>query len=82
MFYIYFLQSQKNNKVYVGFTEKEPNQRLKEHNQGSNKFTRENKPFKLVYYEKYYCKKDALQKEKFYKSGFGKKVKTAIIQSL
>ena len=82
MYFVYFLKSQKNEKVYVGCTSKEPLDRLKEHNTNSNKFTKANKPFKLIYYEKYYCKKDALQREHFYKTGFGKKIKKVIIQSL
>jgi predicted GIY-YIG superfamily endonuclease len=41
-------------------TEKDPMKRLAEHNSKSNKWTKGNGPFKLVYYEKYFCKKDAL----------------------
>jgi len=82
MYYIYFLISIKKNKVYVGFTEKDPKERLKEHNHGSNIFTSQNKPFKLIYYEEYICKSDALKREKFYKTGFGRKIRNAIISLL
>jgi len=82
MYYIYFAKSLKNGKVYVGSTSKEPQQRVDEHNNGSNKWSSINKPLKLIYYEKYFCDKDSSQREKFYKSGFGKKVKSNIIASL
>lgn len=67
-------------KVYVGFTTKNPLVRLKEHNSGSNQWSRNNKPFKFVYYEKYVCSDDAKNREKFYKTGFGKNIKKLIIE--
>ncbi|PIX68145.1 hypothetical protein COZ41_01265 [Candidatus Shapirobacteria bacterium CG_4_10_14_3_um_filter_35_13] len=82
MYFVYFLQSLKNNKVYIGSTEKLPEIRLKEHDEGTNKFTRNNRPLKLVYFEKYFCKQDSTAREKFYKSGFGKMIKKIIIQTI
>lgn len=79
---LYFLQSLKNKKVYVGSSEKSPEIRLNEHNQGTNKFTCQNRPWKLIYFEKYYCKTDARSRELFYKSGFGRNIKSVIIQML
>lgn len=50
-------------------------QRLKEHNQGiGGEFTKKNRPFKLIFYEAFLDKKDALKQEKFYKSGYGKEI--------
>jgi len=63
-------------------TEKNPAERLKEHNGKSNKWTKENGPFKLIYYEDYFCKEDAMQREKFYKSGMGRKIRKAIFLAL
>ncbi len=82
MFYVYFAKSLKNGKIYVGFTSKNPNSRVKEHNESSNVWSRQNCPLKLVYYESYLCKGDALLREKFYKTGVGKKVKIAIVKSM
>lgn len=82
MFYVYFAKSLKNNKIYVGYTIKEPLLRVKEHNQGSNSWSKINGPFKLIYYESYFCKTDALLREKFYKTGFGKKIKNLIVKGL
>ena len=65
MFYIYFLLSVRNGKTYVGKTSKLPCERLTEHNLGSNIWTRQNGPFKLVYFEEYICKDDAASRELF-----------------
>ncbi|MEK7653177.1 MAG: GIY-YIG nuclease family protein [Patescibacteria group bacterium] len=82
MNYIYFIKSLKNGKIYVGYTETDPKIRLKQHNTNSNFWTKENKPFILLYYERYYCKTGAIMREKFYKSGFGRKIRDAIIKSV
>jgi len=82
MFAVYFIKSLKNKKVYVGMTEKQADERLHEHNIGSNKWTKENGPFKLIYFECYCCKADAIYREKFYKSGFGKIIKNSIVETL
>ena len=79
MFFVYFLKSLKNNKIYTGSTEKIPEDRLKEHNYGSNDWTRENGPFELLYYEKYFCKKDAKARELFYKTGLGRLIRNSMI---
>ncbi len=61
-------------------TGKLPGTRLEEHHLGSNQWTKQNGPFKLIYYESYYCKKDALHRENFFKSGIGRKLKDLIIK--
>ena len=80
MYFVYILYSLKNSKSYVGFTEKLPKDRLKEHNFKTNSWTKENGPFVLVYYEKYFCKKDACCREKFLKMGIGRKYVKFLIQ--
>ena len=79
MYFVYVLISLKNKKSYIGVTSKTPTIRLIEHNTSSNKWTRINKPFKIKYYESYYCKKDALHRENFLKSGIGRKLVKIII---
>jgi putative endonuclease len=82
MYYVYFLKSLKNNKIYTGMTQKKPIHRLKEHNQGSNQWSRNNKPFDLIYFEKYFCKKDAQEREIFYKTGIGRKIRNCILKTM
>ena len=80
MFYVYFIKSLKNKKIYTGFTEKHPTERLGEHNYGLTKWAKENKPFSMLYFEEYFCKTDALKRESFYKTGVGRKIRNAIIK--
>jgi putative endonuclease len=73
MYTVYVLKSLRNDKRYVGYTSKTVEVRLKEHNSGSNKFTSQNGPFTLIYTEDYETKTDAIRREKFLKSGKGRK---------
>ena len=72
MYCVYVLQSQKDNEFYTGFTDN-LRRRIKEHNAGSEPSTRPRTPFKLIYYEACIDKKDAIAREKFLKTGKGKR---------
>ncbi len=80
MFYVYFIKSLKNGKIYTGMTKKNPEERLMDHNYGSNKWTKGNGPFKILYYEKYFCKKDAQNREELYKTGIGRLIRNSILK--
>lgn len=73
MYTVYVLKSLRNNKRYIGYTSKSADERLKEHNSGCNKWTRENGPFQLSHIEKFSNKMDARKREIFLKSGQGRK---------
>ena len=73
MYNVYVLLSLKNGKRYVGFSRKSPEERLVEHSAGCNQWTRQNGPFKLIYSKPYQNRSEALSKEKFLKSGQGRK---------
>ncbi len=74
MWYCYTLKSIKNKQLYIGYTG-DLKQRLNEHNQGKGgKYTKNNRPWKLIYYEAYLSKRDATKAEKFYKTGYGKEI--------
>lgn len=72
MYFVYVLKSLKNNKRYIGYTSKNPQERLKEHNKGDNSWTRQDRPFKLIYREKHSTKSEAIKGERFLKSGKGR----------
>lgn len=82
MYFVYILKSLINDSAYVGTTSQEVGLRLDEHNCGNNKWTRKYKPYKLIYYESFYCKKDAWPREKFLKSGVGNKLVKLIVNNL
>ncbi|MDO8498939.1 MAG: GIY-YIG nuclease family protein [bacterium] len=72
MFYTYLLQSEKDGKWYTGSTG-DLRKRFAEHNSGRNFSTKHRNPFKLIYYEACLDRDDAEAREKFLKSGPGKK---------
>ncbi|MBI5644533.1 GIY-YIG nuclease family protein [Candidatus Kaiserbacteria bacterium] len=74
MFYAYVLSSEKNGRQYIGSTD-DLKRRLLEHNSGKGgTYTKNNRPFQLIYYEAYISYDLARKAEKFYKSGIGREV--------
>lgn len=71
-FYTYVLISRKDNKLYVGWTN---NLRLRigRHNLGKVQATKNRKPLDLVYFEASKNKKKAIEREKYFKTGFGRR---------
>ncbi|OGX08177.1 MAG: hypothetical protein A2Z88_03275 [Omnitrophica WOR_2 bacterium GWA2_47_8] len=82
MFYVYVLKSLKNGKRYIGYTSKLPLNRLKEHNSGSNKYTKGNLPYALIYEESFDTEADAERREKFFKTGNGRSVLNRILSNI
>jgi putative endonuclease len=72
MFYTYVLSSIKDEKLYVGYT-KNLKVRFEDHNKGRALSTRDRRPLKLIYYESCLNEKDALHREIYLKSAYGKK---------
>ena len=72
MYFVYVLKSKKDNKCYYGLTTN-LKERLGEHNNGSVPSTRHRKPLELVYFEKANTLSEARKREKYFKSGFGRK---------
>lgn len=70
-YYTYILKSLKDRKMYTGFT-RNLKLRFEQHNQGLSQSTKSRKPFKLIYYEACLDKKDAMKREKYFKTHFGK----------
>lgn len=71
MFYVYILQSLKDQKLYVGYTNN-IKRRIYEHNKGLVSITKHRRPFELIYLEGYLNQQDATAREKFFKSGWGR----------
>ena len=72
MFFVYLLQSEIDNKLYIGLTE-DIAARIAAHNSGKVPSTKHRKPMRLIYYEAYVDKRDAEGREKYLKSGSGHK---------
>ena len=71
MFYVYVLQSQKDKNLYTGYTEN-LKLRFEQHCNEEVKSTRSRLPMKLIYYEACLNKSDAMRREKYLKSYYGK----------
>lgn len=72
MYYTYVLRSQKDNKLYVGWTD-DLRKRVRAHNQGLVVATRSRRSLVLEYYEACLSKEKAIQREKYFKTGFGRR---------
>jgi len=79
-YYIYIIQSQKNNSYYVGQTNNIED-RLKRHNSGRSKYTKNKLPWKLVYTEVFKTRKEAVKREKEIKNKKSRKYIEILIES-
>jgi putative endonuclease len=72
MFYTYVLKSKKDKKLYIGWTN-DLKRRVFNHNNGKVIATKSRIPLEIVYYEACQSQKKAIQREKYFKTGFGRK---------
>lgn len=79
MYYVYVLLSLSDKKFYIGYTENVQN-RLQKHNEGGVPSTAKRRPLKLVFYETYINKGDALRRESYFKTDAGKKTLRLMIR--
>lgn len=71
-YYTYLLRSQKDNKWYTGVTS-DLRKRFNEHKNDESIYTKDRGPFELIYYEVCFNRGDAYAREKYLKSGMGKR---------
>jgi len=72
MYFTYILESLKDRKFYTGYTSN-LRERFKEHNDGLANSTKSRRPFRLIYYEAYLNSWDAKRRERYFKTGMGKR---------
>jgi len=70
MYYVYILQSKRDNNLYIGCTNN-LKERILLHNTGKVFSTKNRTPLQLIYYEAFIDKKDAFKREKWLKTGWG-----------
>ena len=70
-YYAYVLKSEIDGRLYKGYTHDLEN-RLKEHNSGKTKSTKGYAPWNLIFFEVFSTEKEALLREKYFKSGIGR----------
>ena len=72
MYYTYVLRSEKDSQLYTGSTN-DLRKRISEHNSGRVPSTKNRAPFQLIYYEASLNEQDARVREKYLKTGMGKR---------
>jgi len=72
MYCVYVLRSKKDSDFYVGHTA-DLKKRLDLHDKGQVTSTKNRRPLELVYYEMSLNQEDALHREKYLKTAYGKR---------
>ena len=70
-YYTYVLLSLKDHKFYYGYTNN-LKLRIKQHNNGEVKSTKHRIPLNLIYFEASLNKNDAIKREKYFKTYYGR----------
>ncbi|MFH1182778.1 MAG: GIY-YIG nuclease family protein [Candidatus Moraniibacteriota bacterium] len=81
MHFVYILQSQKDKRTYVGYTNN-LKRRLAEHNNGRVQSTKNRKPFIILFTEKFLTSREAKKRELYWKSGAGRRNLNKIFQKI
>jgi putative endonuclease len=71
MFYAYVIKSTSQEYFYKGHC-KDISIRLQEHNMGKTKSNKHYAPFELVYFESFESEKEAISREKYFKTAAGR----------
>jgi putative endonuclease len=71
-YFTYVLLSLKDGMFYTGYT-RDITERIIQHHSGNVPSTTDRRPLRLLYYEACLTKEDALAREKYLKSGMGKR---------
>ncbi|NOX47238.1 MAG: GIY-YIG nuclease family protein [Chlorobi bacterium] len=71
MYSVYVIRSEVDGRLYKGITN-DLDRRLKEHNNSKTKSTKGFVPWNLVYFEELENRKEAREREKYFKSGSGR----------
>ncbi|MCR1023825.1 MULTISPECIES: GIY-YIG nuclease family protein [Cellulophaga] len=79
-YYVYVLESEKDQRWYKGHTV-DLDKRIKEHNSGKTKSTKGFIPWRLVYFEVVETREEAIQRERYFKTGSGREFLKKIIMA-
>ena len=69
---VYILYSEQDQELYAGFT-RSLSKRTKQHHDGLVKSTAHRRPLRLIFCEYYLSCKDAIRREKYFKTTKGKR---------
>ncbi|PIY95941.1 MAG: endonuclease [Candidatus Kerfeldbacteria bacterium CG_4_10_14_0_8_um_filter_42_10] len=72
MYFVYVIKSIKYLSRYIGSTDN-VDKRVNEHNNGKCRYTKGRMPWTLIYKEEFNNRSEAMKRDKFLKSGQGRK---------
>ncbi len=78
-YFVYVLESELDGRLYKGQTS-DIEKRLIEHNSGKTKSTKGYKPWKLVYFEAFKTREEAVVREKYFKIGSGREFLKSVLK--
>ena len=78
MYFVYLIQSELDNSLYIGYTTN-LKQRLNKHNQKQVTSTKNKVPWRLLYFEGFKDRFDAKNREVYLKSGWGRRSLSKIL---
>ena len=78
MYFVYVLSSETCDRFYIG-SSAEPDERLRDHNFGKVKSSKPYRPWRRILLEQHETKSLALKREKYLKSGWGRKTLAKLI---
>jgi putative endonuclease len=81
MYFAYVLKSIQHEFYYKGHCH-DLNKRLQQHNSGATESIRPYIPFKVVYFEKFETEKEAIERERYFKSSAGRRYLKTKLASL
>jgi putative endonuclease len=73
VFYVHVLKSQRDSTLYIGLTE-DLARRLQQHHRGHGHSTKAKRPYVVLLSEAFETREAARDREKYYKSGFGREI--------
>jgi len=79
MYYTYVLKSQRDEKLYIGYSVN-LQKRFLEHRKGKVESTKYRRPLELIFYEAFKERKDAMRRERYFKTEKGKSSLQQIIR--
>jgi putative endonuclease len=72
MYFTNIIKSLQDGSLYKGHI-KYLTSGIKQHNSGKSEFTFRKKPWKLLYYEEFVTRDEAIRREKYFKSAAGRR---------
>jgi putative endonuclease len=71
--FVYVLVSRRDGGLYIGLAQ-DVQHRLREHNLGRQRSTKARTPFDLLLFEEFPTRQAARERERFYKTGYGREI--------